>query len=531
MTGFAPLIKKLALAPGSLAARLKPAPRAKARSSGSAPDLRPPGLQAKLELGAVDDPLEHQADRVADDVMRAPAAVAGGAFSEARSRRTDAWRLPREISPPARAKPEGNSIPRQAPGGLEGGLGGGRRLDGETRAFMEARFDRDFGHVRVHEDGAADAAARSVRARAFTMGRDIVFQAGAYAPRSRDGRRLLAHELAHTVQQEGGGLARARGAPLVQRAPATAATASPDDEVLRGAMVYMSSVAGEYAQVAGGHRRVEDAEVTSRIAQLGAVFQRADAQILKKPGHKPNDDSPWQASFQGAAAQIVSASAQTTGRTTKEIYLAHKAELPEWAMPHTDDPKISTPLPLDAAKSASGRPSVTRGGVSIVFAPDKRLAPGKTFPGHPARTGETTADFARRPGYHTVVTGGIIKDVKWSPPFHPTMTITTTYLASAKPSTQKSGYGRGTTADDIAAKTTTLRFHEGNHGLDYVRYLRESKDPYPVLPNGVGMTPAAFEAALAKYDDDKKMYEDALRANSVLQTDCVGKSSSDDCKP
>jgi hypothetical protein len=82
--------------------------------------------------------------------------------------------------------------------------GGGRPLDSTTRDYFAMRFGRDFGDVRVHTDGSADAAARGLRATAYTTGRDIVFRQGAYAPESSSGRRLLAHELTHVVQQERG---------------------------------------------------------------------------------------------------------------------------------------------------------------------------------------------------------------------------------------------------------------------------------------------------------------------------------------
>ncbi|HEX2093052.1 MAG TPA: DUF4157 domain-containing protein, partial [Longimicrobiaceae bacterium] len=79
----------------------------------------------------------------------------------------------------------------------------GRPLDPATRAAMEARFGRDLRDVRIHTGPEADAAARGLNARAFTVGRDIVFAEGEYNPASPAGRRLLAHELVHTVQQRG----------------------------------------------------------------------------------------------------------------------------------------------------------------------------------------------------------------------------------------------------------------------------------------------------------------------------------------
>lgn len=79
--------------------------------------------------------------------------------------------------------------------------GGGERLPAETRAFFEPRLGHDFSQVRVHADSVAATSARAVSARAYTLGRDIVFGAGEYAPGRPAGERLLAHELAHVIQQ------------------------------------------------------------------------------------------------------------------------------------------------------------------------------------------------------------------------------------------------------------------------------------------------------------------------------------------
>jgi len=79
----------------------------------------------------------------------------------------------------------------------------GQALDPATSRFMENRFGHDFSGVRVHTDNRAAESARSVNALAYTVGRDVVFGAGQYSPQSFSGRRLLAHELAHVVQQAG----------------------------------------------------------------------------------------------------------------------------------------------------------------------------------------------------------------------------------------------------------------------------------------------------------------------------------------
>jgi Domain of unknown function (DUF4157) len=88
--------------------------------------------------------------------------------------------------------------------------GGGAALDARVRARLEPHLG-SLGDVRVHSDGTADALSRSVRARAFTTGRDVFFARGEYRPGTLDGNRLLAHELTHVSQQRGAPL----GGPLV----------------------------------------------------------------------------------------------------------------------------------------------------------------------------------------------------------------------------------------------------------------------------------------------------------------------------
>lgn len=79
----------------------------------------------------------------------------------------------------------------------------GKQLDTGTRAFLEPRFGHDFSAVRIHDDETAAVSARAVSARAYTVGHHVAFDTGEYRPQSEEGRRLLAHELAHVVQQEG----------------------------------------------------------------------------------------------------------------------------------------------------------------------------------------------------------------------------------------------------------------------------------------------------------------------------------------
>jgi len=77
----------------------------------------------------------------------------------------------------------------------------GQPLDLSTRNFMEPRFGQDFSNVRLHTDARAAESARAMKAEAYTVGRNVVFGAGRHAPETAEGKRLLAHELTHTIQQ------------------------------------------------------------------------------------------------------------------------------------------------------------------------------------------------------------------------------------------------------------------------------------------------------------------------------------------
>ena len=90
---------------------------------------------------------------------------------------------------------------------VAGLLTGGSPLPGHLLADMETRFGQSFGQVRIHDDPAAHASAAGLNAKAYTVGHDIVFSTGRFAPQSSSGKRLLAHELAHVVQQRRGGRA------------------------------------------------------------------------------------------------------------------------------------------------------------------------------------------------------------------------------------------------------------------------------------------------------------------------------------
>ena len=114
----------------------------------------------------------------------------------------------------------------------------GQVLDPATRAFMEPRFGHDFARVRIHADDRAAESTRAVDAAAYTVGRHVVFGASKYAPATTAGRRMLAHELTHVIQQSGGSF------PLPSRLPIRGPATPFEQEAERVSEAVMAAPAG-----------------------------------------------------------------------------------------------------------------------------------------------------------------------------------------------------------------------------------------------------------------------------------------------
>jgi hypothetical protein len=160
-------------------------------------------LQAKLRIGQPEDEYEREADRVANVIMQMPEPrTQRQAEPEKEEKEILQTKVSRGQSPETTANLESRIEPLQADG---------EPLRESDRNFFESRFGYDFSRVKVHSGARAAEAARAVNARAYTAGHIIVFGTGQYAPETREGRKLLAHELKHVVQQTHG-----RNAPNIQ---------------------------------------------------------------------------------------------------------------------------------------------------------------------------------------------------------------------------------------------------------------------------------------------------------------------------
>ncbi|MBW2690556.1 MAG: DUF4157 domain-containing protein, partial [Deltaproteobacteria bacterium] len=184
-----------------------------------------PGMiQAKLKINEPGDIYEQEADRVADAVMRMPEPGVQREVEpeeEDEEERLQAKPLAAQITPLIQRKiyPEedgeeliqsketSGQTPRLSPilqNQIHSLKGSGHALPQSVRNFFEPRFGYSFGQVRVHNDARAAQLSRGVNARAFTVGQDVVFAAGQYTPETTRGKKLLAHELSHVVQQKTG---------------------------------------------------------------------------------------------------------------------------------------------------------------------------------------------------------------------------------------------------------------------------------------------------------------------------------------
>ena len=176
--------------------------------------VSPPLIQPKLKIGAPNDKYEQEADRVADKVMRMPESDGVDTQNAAPQIQRMCSNCEKELQRQTiddeeeeellQTRAEAGHTPQlntDTAAQIRNLKGGGQPLEPSTRTFMESRFGKNFSEVRVHADNSAASLASGIHARAFTHGRDIVFGQGEYSPQSTTGRKLIAHELTHVVQQ------------------------------------------------------------------------------------------------------------------------------------------------------------------------------------------------------------------------------------------------------------------------------------------------------------------------------------------
>jgi hypothetical protein len=248
-----------------------PARATRAQSNASPPaPLLPSVLQPKLTVGEVNDPLEHEADRVAEQVMCMPesefsnanaspqlrckcsASGEGESRWESQAKRAEPAFIGSARSPaiqPFSGRTIGEREP--VPGSVARVLAApGKPLEQGLRARMEARFAQNFSRVRVHSDLDSGQSALEIGANAYTVGHHIVFGANRFLPETAQGRRLLAHELTHVVQQtatDGASFRQSDGGIAIQRDTPQQSTKSTSEERRRESFPWIGRIHGTFS--------------------------------------------------------------------------------------------------------------------------------------------------------------------------------------------------------------------------------------------------------------------------------------------
>jgi len=159
-------------------------------------------IQRKLLVGAADDPLEAEADAMADKVMRMPeTSFIQRKCAHCEEEERSIQRRPMASFIQKKGSESGHVADDEVSNAIQSTRGGGNALPEGTRDFMESRFGTGFSSVHVHTGEQAAQLSDRLNARAFTIGNDIYFNRGMYDPGSDAGKQLMAHELTHVVQQ------------------------------------------------------------------------------------------------------------------------------------------------------------------------------------------------------------------------------------------------------------------------------------------------------------------------------------------
>ena len=484
---------------------------------------------------------------------------------------------------------------------------GGQSLDAETRAFMEARFGQDFSRIRVHDDAAAGVSAKAVEAQAYTMGEHIVFGAGRYSPSSSSGRELIAHELAHAIQQYKGHAGNRGAAEREAEEAAEAIRAGKPAHVVgqSGPEPFQRQPAGppnspqnppprqQQTPPPAGKNPAAQTPAAQRPATQGPATQTPTTQApttqAPQTANPPQQQAPppgpvdrirkivhdslsikegrvsnytYEAALQGLRTDFGSGAVihfgdaflqlprnEQLNKLTQELGKIDKWSVDNGKLVAADlgdrdvadrirglsatnlaalrdkvaDTTVkqyadslrtmSTPLEMGLTRQGQGNATASIGNVIVVVEPDQ---PNGAHA--PAGRGETFIEVPAADWRPLTDTDG--KTITRFDGFpKTTITIRTDYARGVDPNAP-SAYGRGTTTRDQNVGATTVRFHEGSHGLDFLKFIKDH--PYPEFTGHVGMTLPEFEAAVRQYDAARTQFSHQAREFTESRTHCVG---------
>ncbi|WP_394840094.1 hypothetical protein LVJ94_24725 [Pendulispora rubella] len=320
----------------------------------------------------------------------------------------------------------------------------------------------------------------------------------------------------------------AHGVPLVQR-QANAnqpAQAGGNDkrrfvqdaiEFLRSAADYFRAVHGVAGAPGGGAgaARFSDATVRRTLTGWHTTVDTHEKIILDELAGDRTLFQALRTAYTEAVGSLLGGAADVAYRPVNEVFQTYRALVFEWAMPVQNFPGITTPLPPSAQQDPATKiASLREGQIRIEVLPDAVMTQQEV-----AKTkGAAVTEYkVVRGGIHFRHQNGHV--ATFSGPGDLVARIQTRYPPTMNRQ-GPSGYGRGTTAEDIAAGDTSVQFHEGRHGADYLRFFREH--PAPQFTGRIGMTVQDFNAAIETYIQAVRTYSDDIKKDTSHRTHCVG---------
>ena len=317
-------------------------------------------------------------------------------------------------------------------------------------------------------------------------------------------------------------LLRSTAGPLIQRqANVRPATTAERREFVEDTITHFNGSATFFAD---RRTRMDQATFDRVVNGLYAAVIQQERIIDTDLGRDAALKARLRAAYIAAIRAVITRAAATLGKSEDDLYRENTGRIPMWAWrtPHHMEPGFSTPIAEGRTVDISGNVVFSTNGFDVTILPDQfvpRLAASArttiriTWSGINATYQITGRGRSRR----TLVT-------QVDPLTTPTVEIQTTYRQGSNAATA-SGYGRGTTPEDVAGgavdpRSTTLGFHEGMHGLAMVEFLEQH--PPPQFRGTVGMTEAAFRAEIRRYNRECHAYEAALNRFQIRNVDCVG---------
>lgn len=524
-------------------------------------------LQKKLSIGASNDPLEHEADRVADQVLAAPAHSAVSETTPRIQRFTGQAREGAATAPASVDRVLSNS---------------GRLLDPALQQDMGQRFGYDFSQVRVHTGAAAEQSARDVNANAYTVGNNVVFGAERFAPGSQEGRRLLAHELTHVLQQSGTDGMRTNSGhkiqgwsaaitPLLQSSPVVAREKpknGPTKEEIEKSKKQRDAIALFWSDMhehfSGEARKLAGSAYDDTVAYLRTNFQEGDSMeggvktsrsapevyVGKKYLSEPDKEKRKAAitaelvkidEFRFDKARIDNddlSNSVITGKIAsldvfgKRDYL-QKLDAQQFIKNDKVKEHIRKSMPSTSLEV--GAVATNEGGFTLQFQNIKIVVKPDVFNSSEVAADEAHTELKRidSEAYKTKPGFNWGQDQKVSSMgFTPSVPqliykVETHYGPQSDPSFS-SGYGVGTRPEDSTGNKL-IRFHEGTHGTVFIQFIKDniSKNSFPVFDGKLGDNKDDFGKKVDVYERKvlafDQMLKDAVDA-SEQQVDCVGKT-------